>query len=152
MKKIYLFALSLLSLVSCGDFDEINTNPDTPTSVSPSFLATQIILNTTESSTGKWFLSDSWLVKQTTSTEHMEWYLYNKFERTDFGGYSTLTDANKMKEIADADESMPEEEKKAYEALNLFVRSYVLYDMTMALGDIPCSEAGKDRQRYFDVD
>ena len=47
MKKIYLFALSLLSLVSCGDFDEINTNPDTPTSVSPSFLATQIILNTT---------------------------------------------------------------------------------------------------------
>ena len=48
-----------------------------------------------------------------------------------------------MKEIADADESMPEEEKKAYEALNLFVRSYVLYDMTMALGDIPCSEAGK---------
>ena len=143
MKKIYLFALSLLSLVSCGDFDEINTNPDTPTSVSPSFLATQIILNTTESSTGKWFLSDSWLVKQTTSTEHMEWYLYNKFERTDFGGYSTLTDANKMKEIADADESMPEEEKKAYEALNLFVRSYVLYDMTMALGDIPCSEAGK---------
>ena len=126
MKKIYLFALSLLSLVSCGDFDEINTNPDTPTSVSPSFLATQIILNTTESSTGKWFLSDSWLVKQTTSTEHMEWYLYNKFERTDFGGYSTLTDANKMKEIADADESMPEEEKKADEALNFFVRSYVL--------------------------
>lgn len=143
MKKICLFTLSLLSLVSCGDFEEINTNPDTPTSVSPSFLATQIILKTTESSTGKWFLSDSWLVKQTTSTEHMEWYLYNKFERTDFGDYSTLTDANKMKEIADADESMPEEEKKAYEALNLFVRSYVLYDMTMALGDVPCSEAGK---------
>ena len=72
MKKIYLFALSLLSLVSCGDFDEINTNPDTPTVVTPSFLATQIILKTTESTTGKWFIADSWLVKQTTFTEHLD--------------------------------------------------------------------------------
>lgn len=143
MKKIYLFALSLLSLVSCGDFDEINTNPDTPTVVTPSFLATQIILKTTESTTGKWFIADSWLVKQTTFTEHLEWYLYNKFERTDFDDYSILTDADKMREIADANESMKEAEKKAYEGLNLFVRSYALYGMTMAMGDIPCSEAVK---------
>lgn len=139
MKKIYLFALSLLSLVSCGDFDEINTNPDTPTVVTPSFLATQIILKTTESTTGKWFIADSWLVKQTTFTEHLEWYLYNKFERTDFDDYSILTDADKMREIADANESMKEAEKKAYEGLNLFVRSYALYGMTMAMGDIPSS-------------
>ena len=79
MKKIYLFALSLLSLVSCGDFDD----------------------------------------------------------------YSILTDADKMREIADANESMTEAEKKAYEGLNLFVRSYALYGMTMAMGDIPCSEAAK---------
>lgn len=106
-------------------------------------MATQIILKTTESTTGKWFIADSWLVKQTTFTEHLEWYLYNKFERTDFDDYSILTDADKMREIADANESMKEAEKKAYEGLNLFVRSYALYGMTMAMGDIPCSEAVK---------
>lgn len=87
MKKIFSSLLISLALVSCGDFDEINLNPDTPTTVTPDFLATRIILKTTESDNGKWFISDSWLMKTTSFTEHMEWFLYNKFERDNFKSY-----------------------------------------------------------------
>lgn len=143
MKKIYSFILLILSLVACGDLDEINTNPDASTHVNPSFLATKIILSTTSSSSGKWFISDSWIVKQTTFTELMEEYLYNKFGRGGFDDYSILKDAGKMVDLAEADETLPEEKKQAYRALNLFTRALVFYETTMKLGDVPCTEAVK---------
>ena len=40
-------------------------------------------------------------------------------------------------------ETLSEEEKNAYRALNLFIRSYAFYETTMEMGDIPCSEALK---------
>ena len=141
MKKILLSLLAVGTLFSCGDFDEINTDPDQPTVVTPEFLATNVILKTTESSTGKWFWQHSWLMKTSLSTEHLESYLYNKFERTDFSRYGWLTDARKMLEFAEADETMPEEGKNAYRALNLFIRAFAFYQTTMEMGDIPCSEA-----------
>lgn len=55
MKKIFSTLLISLAFCSCGDFDEINLNPDTPTTVTPDFLATNVILKTTESITGKHF-------------------------------------------------------------------------------------------------
>lgn len=143
MKNILTYISLAAVCVSCGDFDGINLNPDTPTTVIPDFLATNVILNTTKSTTGKWFISDSWLVKQTSFTEHMEWYLYNKFERSDFSTYSYLTDAAKMTALAEANETLPDGEKKAFNALNHFIRAYVFYNNTMAMGDIPCSDALK---------
>ena len=49
MKKIFSTLLISLAFCSCGDFDEINLNPDTPTTVTPDFLATNVILKTTVS-------------------------------------------------------------------------------------------------------
>ena len=60
MKKIFSTLLISLAFCSCGDFDEINLNPDTPTTVTPDFLATNVILKTTESITGKHFFDNSW--------------------------------------------------------------------------------------------
>lgn len=54
----------------------------------------------------------------------MEWYLYNKFERSSFSRYGYLTDSKKMLELAVGSETLSEEEKNAYRALNLFIRSY----------------------------
>ena len=71
----------------------------------------------------------------------MEWYLYNKFERSSFSRYGYLTDSKKMLELAVGSETLSEEEKNAYRALNLFIRSYAFYETTMEMGDIPCSEA-----------
>ena len=61
MKKIFSTLLISLAFCSCGDFDEINLNPDTPTTVTPDFLATNVILKTTESITGKhFFVRNTW--------------------------------------------------------------------------------------------
>ena len=142
MKKIVYSILASLLLISCGDFDEINLNPDTPSTVVPEFLATGIILKITARPADKWFISDTWLMKSTSFTEHMEWYMYNKFERANvYENYYTLFDAKKMITLVDANETMPEGEKKAYHALNHFIRGYLFYAITMDLGDIPCSDA-----------
>lgn len=69
--------------------------------------------------------------------------IYNKFERDNFENYYHLTDARKMLELAEANTTMAEEEKNAFRALNLFIRSYVFYGATMAMGDVPCSGAVK---------
>ena len=52
MKKIIYPLLSVM-LIACGDFNDINLNPDTPTMVTPDFLATRVILNTTDNPTSK---------------------------------------------------------------------------------------------------
>ncbi|MDD4115951.1 MAG: SusD/RagB family nutrient-binding outer membrane lipoprotein [Massilibacteroides sp.] len=144
MKKTLSILFSALLLSACGDFDEINLNPDTPTKVTPDFLAAQIILKSTDAMnnrSAKWLFDDSWLMKSTSFTEHMEWYMYNKFERGDYKEYYYLTDARKMIEMAENDEAIPAGEYKAYLALNHFMRGLVFYKATMAMGDIPCSEA-----------
>ena len=69
MKKIIYPLLSVM-LIACGDFNDINLNPDTPTMVTPDFLATRVILNTTDSPASKWLFGDSWLMKSTGFTEH----------------------------------------------------------------------------------
>lgn len=143
MKKIFYFILSAIIMTSCGDFDKINQNPDTPQTVTPAFLATDLILESTSSSISKWFLSDSWIMKTTSFTEHMEWYLYNKFERSNFGAYSNLTNAQKMLELADSNEDMNESQKNSYKGLYHFMRAYFFYNTTMEMGDVPCSDAIK---------
>lgn len=83
-------------------------------------------------------------MKSTSFTEHMEWYMYNKFERSEaYDNYYILFDAQKMIALADDNETMPEGEKNAYHALNHFLRGYLFYFITMDLGDIPCSDALK---------
>ncbi|WP_321437952.1 SusD/RagB family nutrient-binding outer membrane lipoprotein [uncultured Bacteroides sp.] len=142
MKKIAFILMSLL-LVACGDFDEINTNPDSTTSVTPEFLATNLILNITASSSNKAFLHDSWLMKSTGYTELMENYVYNKFDRADFGSYSQLISADKMLKLVEEDKTRTEGEANAFRGFNLFVQALTFYNETMALGDVPCSESLK---------
>lgn len=45
-KAIYSIFISLL-LISCGDLDELNLNPDKPSTVTPDFIATKAILKIT---------------------------------------------------------------------------------------------------------
>ena len=129
MKKIIYPLLSVM-LIACGDFNDINLNPDTPTMVTPDFLATRVILNTTDSPASKWLFGDSWLMKSTGFTEHMEWYMYNKFERGNYDAYAYLIDTKKMVDLVHADQGMAENKKQAYEALDYFMQALVFYNTT----------------------
>lgn len=67
MKKIYNYLIGALvatgMLCSCNNFDELNTNPDSPTTVTPEMLATKLILGTTSPSTSKAFFNSNFLMK-----------------------------------------------------------------------------------------
>lgn len=141
MKKILgIFLLSLFT-VSCGDFTEINTNPDASTQVPPEFLATQIIYDLTYCNGGGEYFDDSWLMKTTSFMERNQGYLYNKFYRATFSGYTQMIEGVKMENTANDDPSLSQGVKDAYRALNLFAQAMLYYNMTMSFGDIPCSDA-----------
>ena len=65
------------------------------------------------------------------------------FERGNYDAYAYLIDTKKMVELVRADQGMAENKKQAYEALDYFMQALVFYNATMAMGDVPCSEALK---------
>lgn len=141
MKKIiYLFTV-LVGLSACGDFTEINTNPDAPVQVPAEFLATQTIIDLSYCNGGGSYFNDSWLMKTSSFTERSQDYLYNKFTRASFDSYTQMTEGQKMEETAFENPRYSEGQRKAYRALNLFAQSFWYYEMTMSMGDIPCLDA-----------
>lgn len=138
MKKlsIYLVCAWMLILVgACTSFDELNTDPDATTKVSPEMIATNLILNIAKPSTAKAFFNSSFLMKYMAWGEGSGDYQYNKFGRSGFGSYYKLISAQKMVELAEG------YNQEAYIGLAKFVEAYKMYYLTMEVGDIPYSDA-----------
>lgn len=140
MKKIaIIFFLSNLLLVfyACSKFEEINTDPNQTSKVSAELLATNLILGTVRyPGVGKDFLYKDMFAKYISYMEGATSYQYNKIERTGFGSLINLTNVEKMNEAAKG--SVYED---SYLALGKFLRAYAFYNLTIAVGDIPYSEA-----------
>jgi hypothetical protein len=133
-----LVVLSMSILFAGCDFDEINTNPDSPTTATSAMLAAAQIGGVLKNRDGKGHFYDHMVSKQISWGEgFVENDQYNSFGRTGFDAYTALTNALKMVEIAD------ETDKDAYTGLFLFLKAHRLFDLTIALGDIPYSEALK---------
>lgn len=151
MKTIYkaLIGIVLASglFSSCSNFDELNTNPDSPTTVTPTMLATKLILGTATPSYSKAFFHSSFLMKELAWGEGPSDYHYNKMGRSSFSGYTRLINGVKMVELAQG------QNVKAYQALNKFVKAFTIYYISMEMGDVPYSdalqgEAGNVTPRY----
>lgn len=126
---------------ACANFDNLNTDPNSASTVSSSLLATPLLLDLMATGgTASGFIADNCLAKQMVWLESLHDYNYNVLGRASIGGYKTLINAQKMVELAD------EENRPAYEALALFVKSYKLFYYSMQLGDIPYSEALKGEE------
>lgn len=136
MKKFiakYMLAVGgLLTLNGCSDFQEINTNPNAATSVSPQMLATNLILNITSIS----YLDPALLSKAINHTEFPNSLQYNNLGKQEYSGLVVLTNVEKMIGLA-PDGPL----KNSFTGLGKFVRAWRFYDLTMRLGDIPYSDA-----------
>lgn len=130
----------LASVCSCTSFDELNTDPDATTKVSPEMIATNLILNITTPSTAKSFFNSSFMMKYMAWGEGAATYQYNKFGRSGFGSYYKLISAQKMVELA------KDYNQEAYIGLAKFVEAYKMYYLTMEVGDIPYSDALKGEE------
>jgi hypothetical protein len=133
--KYMSFAAVLLTLESCSDFEQINTNPDAATSVSSEMLGTNLILNVASNSS---FLNPALLSKGISHTEFPNSLQYNNLGKQDFDGLIVLTNVEKMINLA------PEGGlRNSFTGLGKFVRAWKFYDLTMRVGDIPYSNALK---------
>lgn len=133
-----LAAMSLFA--SCNNFDDTNTDPDAPTRVTASILASGGIKSVLGNSGANSFTQNSLVSKQMAWGELSKDYLYNSFGRSDLSGYSTIINMQKMIELA------PEQDLEAYSGLAKFIKAYKLFYVSMDLGDIPYSDALKGEE------
>ncbi len=142
IKFIFIAIISLSLAYSCSNFEEINTNPDKPTSVAPDMLATQVLKN----SFRFWNVNASDFTSGNLFNKHIAMletnpnpgqYYYSYYPYGSLGAYSRLTDLKRMTEFA---EGSPNE--ASYKGLALFLKAYYGFNSTIDMGDVPYSEAG----------
>jgi len=148
MKKITILIPVLILtffLNSCSKFEDINTNPNSTTEVTPELLATNLILSTVKyPPVGKDFLYKDMLSKYISYMEGATDYQYNKFGRTYYSSLVELTNVAKMNEAAKG--SVYE---GTYEALGHFIRANTFFQLTLSVGDIPYSDALKGEEGVY---
>lgn len=135
--KIIQFIMTIIiagTLFSCeSDLDEVNTNPNDPSHVSPALLLTNIS-RTTFQAAGKDPLFASRMIIL-TSGENV--YQYFKWNQGSFSRYSTLMQAEKMIEESELTKN------NNYVAIAKFFKAYHFYNLTVMFGEIPYTEALK---------
>lgn len=143
IKYIFLIAMTFALASSCTKkFDSFNTNPDAASTVSPDMLATQVLKNSyrfwNPNSTDFSFaaLNDKYLARLEASPNGGQYY--SPYPYSGFGSFKNLTDLKRMVEFSKGFTSEP-----SYKGLALFMKAAWGFSMTMNLGDIPYSEAGK---------
>lgn len=135
MKKYlkYIVAGAVLAFTcnSCIDLEEMNIDPNNPTTTDPALLLTGLSFTTFEESSA----SVCHATKMLILTSGESTYQVYKWTRGGFDYYNNLRNVAKMKEEA------AKGDQSAYEALALFFEAHYYYMLTMQFGDVPCSEA-----------
>jgi hypothetical protein len=147
MKKIIGAIAGMLMFTGCSNFDDINTNPNTPTEVSASLLCTNIVLSITkyQGADSKAYISDNALPKYVAyANEGQLGTQYNFIANSSFGSMTILPDIDKMLQFAQDDPA-----ENSYKGVAHFVRAYTFYLLTMKMGDIPYSEANQGASGNF---
>jgi len=145
MKKIYYIISAILSLTiagGCSNFDELNTNPDAPTTVSSEMLATQVMKDTyrfwnpnpTDFATGNLWCKH---IALTETNPNPYQYYYSYWPYGGFGNYQKLTSLKRMVEF-----SKGTLYESSFQGLALFMKASYGYSNTLDLGDVPYTEAG----------
>lgn len=149
MKKITQILFIFITLVlinSCSKFDEFNTNPDVPTTVTPEMLATQIMKdayrfwnpNATDFGTGNLWAKHI-VMLETNPNPYQYYYSYSPYGG--FGGLQKIPALNQMAEFAVGSPT-----EFSFKGLALFMKASSAFGMVLEMGDIPYSEAGKAKE------
>lgn len=131
LKYIAAGAALVLTCSSCIKLEEMNVDPNNPTTTDPALLLTGLSFKTFKEADDQVNHATKQLVLTSGESSHQVY----KWTRGNFGYYSNLRDATKMKEEAD------KKDQTAYSALALFFEAHYYYMLTMQFGDVPCSEA-----------
>jgi hypothetical protein len=148
--KIYIGLLStvmFILLAGCSKFDELNTNPDATTVVPSSMECTNVLLNVLlPGGDAMSFISTNALPKYVGFTIlGKNSSQYNNTGSGSFGSMTLLPNIEAM--LLSAEGGVME---NSYKGIASFAKAYAFYKMTMWMGDIPYSEAGKGASGLFE--
>ena len=144
IKSIVVSIISLGTVLSCTkDFEEINTNPNSPLTVQPSLLLRQVIYDYGEQMSYEGFTAGNLLGQYSTALD------FNLFDRHNLkspqlGGnpwpifYKNLRDNEIILELVNENETYA-----VYEGPALILKAYMTAGLTDLFGDVPYSEAFK---------
>lgn len=136
-----LFMIAVVGLVGCNKFDEINTDPNTTTEVSASLLCTSAVLSIAKFSgrDAKAYITENALAKYVGyANEGQLAEQYNLIGSGSFGAMTILPNLEKMLNYAKQGTS-----ENSYKGVAAFVQAYLFFQLTMQMGDIPCSDADR---------
>lgn len=131
-KKILLLALVVIGFHSCLDYDELRENPNSPLSVPPSLLFTNLTPGVTTSFTDAYIRMQYHIWISTDSESPVN---FRSGFGGSFGGYSSLRDIQAMNDAADANNA------PIYKILGKFYAARTYIEMTRRMGDIPFSQS-----------
>ena len=148
MKKIQYLLFVIVSLFivsSCSNFEDLNTDPNKTTKVTPELLLTQIMIDSYKHGqpNANDFAASNLFCKHTAWVEknaNPYQYYYSHWPYGGFGAYKRLTDLRRMVEYAEVTGGNYASTFKGFE---LFMKATYAFQMTLDLGDIPYSEAGQ---------
>lgn len=129
---ICVFGTLVLSGSCTSSFDDLNTNPDATTKVTPAMLATGLLLDHVKSANND---NSELFCKRLFWGEQMYEYQYNRLQNGSFNKIQSLTNAQKMVELSS------DNNKNAYTGLFYYLKGWAFYRATMDMGDIPYSQA-----------
>ncbi|MBE0651242.1 MAG: SusD/RagB family nutrient-binding outer membrane lipoprotein [Bacteroidales bacterium] len=150
MKKIIKFIgigwILLIFLSGCTKLQDVNINPDKPTQASASMLCTNVVLQFAKfQSDAKAYITQDALSKYVGYADEGQLNeQYNLITNGSFGSMVILTNIQKMLDAAKG--SVME---SSYQGVAKFAEAYTFYRLTMEMGDIPFTEAGKGEQGLF---
>ena len=143
MIKYYI--VLIIALTSCDDFEELNINPNEPTTVSSGVLFTSAIRTSVQTTSNEAFLLSNNIAQLTAKTlrAEVDFYGWNAFPTVWEGLYESLTDLSSLISIA-----REENNDKMVGAAMVF-ESWIFSELTNAYGDIPYSDAIKGEESVF---
>lgn len=143
MKKITMILCAVMVLLSaCGKFEEINVNPNNPSTVPAEMLLPPIIAAAASAMNGSGDRAGQYVQHLAylggTSESDGRYNLTGASFREEWNGPMRLIkDVNQLNTIAQANG------QTQYQAIAAVMKVYILSLMTDAYGDIPYDEAGK---------
>jgi hypothetical protein len=142
-KIMGLVICAFFLLASCeNNFDTINSDTNAPEIATPALLCTNVIISITKyGGDAKSFISNSASPKYVGYTnEGQMGSQYNSPGSGSFYGMNLLPNIASMNLAAKA--SVAEPVQNSYEGVGKFAKAWNLFRITMAMGDIPYTEAG----------
>lgn len=138
IKTIFLLTfLAMMVLPSCEKFEDLNTNPNEPTSVTPDVVLPGAIRQSVNASTDASYLVGNIAAQLAAKTLRLEVdaYTWNAFPNYWEQWYESLTNVKTVEDMA------IESGNEALQGAAIVLRSWIFENLTNAYGNVPYSEA-----------